>query len=267
MTDLASFLGYEKRTPSHQNALDLFAGSWFSDLPAQTGLKAGPTPGVFEDGRVSWGASIFGGLAGRSILELGPFEAFNTYQFQMAGAASIASIEANKINFLKCLVIKNIFNLSATFLHGDFIKYMHETTSRFDICWASGVLYHMTAPIELLTGIRRVSDKAFIWTQYYDEANISGANARFFDPSKDKEVVFAGRRIRLHYRSYLEAGQVLFAGGEDNFSYWMERDDIFFVLDFLGFDDIQMGVDNPKHDAGPAMFFAASHTGRDARQT
>ena len=119
-------------------------------MPTETGLISGAAPDLFTDNRVTWAAPVLGGFAGKTILELGPFEGYSTYVFGIYGAASIISIEANLVNFLKCLTIKNILNLSATFLYGDFIQYMEQTTRKVDVCWASGVLYHMTEPLRFL---------------------------------------------------------------------------------------------------------------------
>lgn len=260
MAEITDLLGFEQRAPAHQNALDLFSGAWGSLFPPSSGLTGGSLP-HFDDVRVTWAASVMGGLNGLSILELGPFEAYNTYQFQLAGASAVISLESSKVNFLKCLIVKNIFNLNATFLLGDFQEYLSNTRSHFDVCWASGILYHMTKPIELLKNIRRIADTAFIWTHYYDaDTLIRNGNAEFFDESRDKFVEFGGRSLRLHYRSYLTAAGVYFSGGEANYSYWIERDDIMFVLEKLGYDNIQIGIDNPDHPPGPAMFFLARTT-------
>ena len=260
MTEITDLLGFEERTPQHKNAVELFPGSWSSKFPASAGIAGGESA-HFDDVRVSWAASALDGLNGLSILELGPYEAYNTYQFQAAGVGSVVAIESSRINFLKCLVVKNIFGLSATFLHGDFQRYLATTKNRFDVCWASGVLYHMTKPIELLQGIRRVAEIAFIWTQYYDEENLRRTgNLAFFDASRDTTVEFAGRPIRLRHRNYMETAGLGFSGGGENFSYWMERADIMFVLNTLGYEHIQIGIDNPDHPPGPAMFFIARTT-------
>lgn len=257
MTELSDLIGFEDRAPSHQNALDLFPGSWSSQFPSPSGLVGGSAR-HFDDVRVTWAASAMGGLGGLSILELGPFEAYNTYQFQMAGASAIVAVESSRTNFLKCLIVKNIFGLQATFLHGDFQKFLASTSRRFDICWASGVLYHMIDPIELLRGIRRVAETAFIWTHYYDaEILAEGSNAGYFDPSRNRVVAFDGRPICLHHRNYMENVSACFSGGRSAHSYWMTRADIMFVLDRLGYDRIEIGIDNPAHPPGPAMFFLA----------
>ncbi len=256
MADVSSLLGFDPRLPAHQNALDLFPGSWVSKFPPCSGLTGGEAA-HFDDGRVTWAASELGGMNGLSILELGPFEGYNTYQFQSFGASSVVAVESSHVNFLKCLVVKNIFGLNSTFLLGDCQQYLANTRTKFDVCWASGILYHMIEPVKLLQGIRRVADTAFIWTQYYDEEKLSAKGGMgSFDASRDKTIAFEGRQMRLRHRNYPHSGMV-FSGGQDSFSYWMVRDDIMFVLDRLGYRNITIGVDNPDHIHGPAMFFLA----------
>jgi hypothetical protein len=249
--------GFQNNLPTHQNALEIFSGCWTSSFPASSGLVAGSSP-AFEDPRVSVTISLLGGLSGRSVLELGPYEGYNTYQFQHAGATSVVSIESSKINFIKCLIVKNIFGLSATFLHGDFQKYLADTPCRYDICWASGVLYHMIRPIELLKGIRRVSDTVFIWSHYYDNDKIiNSPNKEYFDSSKDITHSEFSHLFHLHHRTY-ELDHTLphsnfFSGGEMSYSYWMEKADIIFLLNVLGYQRIDFIGDEPDYPLGPAF--------------
>jgi hypothetical protein len=250
--------GFESSLPKHQNALDIFSGNWSSSFPSSSGLVGGSSP-VFEDPRVPWAISLLGGLSGRSVLELGPYEAYNTYHFQQAGASSIISIESNKLNFIKCLIVKNIFGLNASFLYGDFQKYLQQTPCRFDICWASGVLYHMTRPIELLQGIRRVADTVLIWSHYYDFSHLADTpGAQYFDSSKDVTYSEFSRSFRLHHRNYPPQGdRSYFSGGEARYSYWMEKDDILFVLNELGYQRIDFMHDEPDYPPGPAFCLLA----------
>ena len=63
---------------------------------------------------------------------------------------------------------------------------MDDTTERFDLCWATGVLYHQVDPLALLRSIARVSDRVFVWTHFYDEM-IATQTDRYphFDASRD----------------------------------------------------------------------------------
>jgi SAM-dependent methyltransferase len=250
--------------PSHQAALDLFKGTWYVAMPPDSGLLAGTVGGHFDVAPVRWADNHLGGLAGKSILELGPFEAYQTYQFERLGAGSVLSIENSPANFLKCLIIKNIYSLRATFLLGNFIQFLETPTDQFDICWASGVLYHMTDPLRFLEAVSRVSDTVVVNTHFFSEKDIAQNPyaASFFDGSKDQSTRWRERDIILHYRSYLggEAARASnrFCGGSSEFSFWMELADIKVVLTELGYTHIEMEGIYPSSQNGPACFFAAS---------
>ncbi|MEA2758228.1 MAG: hypothetical protein QOH65_841 [Methylobacteriaceae bacterium] len=251
--------GFSDKYPTHQNSIDIFADVWASAMPTGSGLETGAGLLHFEDPRIPWAVSVLGALNGKSILELGPFEAYNTYQLEQLGA-KVLSIEGNLVNFLKCLVLKNALSMSATFLFGDFVQYMERTEDRFDICWASGVLYHARDPVRLLTGACRVAPIIFVWTHYFDEAIISRSpeQLRFFRSNLDRQVKVGGREITLHYRSYVQKKGRLYSGGPDEYSYWLSKDDILAVLASQGFVHVANGLDEPQLARGPGFSFIAS---------
>ena len=166
---------YVNLIPMHQNAVNLFESEWSSKFPSSFALETQPgIAGLFEDGRIAWGNSIFGGFSGSSVLELGPLECGHTFMLQNFGARHILAIEANKRAFMKCLIAKSICKIdSATILLGDFVKYLENTTENFDWTVASGVLYHMKDPIGLLKLISERSSKLLLWTHYFDQTVIS----------------------------------------------------------------------------------------------
>jgi SAM-dependent methyltransferase len=252
-------LMFSDEYPSHQNSIDIFRNAWSSAMPKDSGLESGGGDLHFEDTRVPWGASLLGSLKGKSILELGPFEAYNSYQLEQLGAR-VLSIEGNPVNFTKCLIVKNALSMSATFLLGDFTQFLESSNERFDVCWASGVLYHAKDPIRLLRATCRVAPTIFLWTHYFDEEIISSTpdHSNFFRPSLNKRVKTGNREITLHYRSYLYKKGQLYSGGPDDYSYWMSKDDIISLLAEQGFVHVVMGVDNPQFFRGPACFFLAS---------
>ncbi|MGF6253768.1 class I SAM-dependent methyltransferase [Ensifer sp. LBL] len=245
--------------PGHQPALDIFRGGWSVKLPDELGLSAGSHE-HFNDPRIAWAGPTIKGFSGKRILELGPFEAYNTCEMERLGA-EVTAIEGSADNFFKCLIMKNVFNLRATFLYGDFNKHELADGEGYDVLWASGVLYHMVDPIAFLRKAATLSRKMFLWTQYFDASVMTPDHPSIghFDEERNVIVHLEGRDITLHWRSYLEIkpGQP-FSGGSSDFSYWMELPDILFVLDKLGFDGIQMGVNNPAFPPGPACFFLAS---------
>jgi len=257
---------YCHRLPSAQTMADIFKGEWYSSLPARYGVKAGEINHFdFEvDPRVQWtNDNLEHGLKGLSVLELGPYEAYNTWQLEQLGAGDITAIENNKISFLKCLVVKEITGLKASFLHGDFISYLEHCTKihkTFDILWASGVLYHQSQPLKLLDLISKVTGKVFIHTHYYDEKMIA-ANPdlkSYFIPNKNETRDFMGKKLELFYKSYKGSNRAaMFSGGSLEYSYWLKKDDIFSLLKGLGFGKITVEVDTPGHDNGPGICFLA----------
>src|SRR5262249_30779338 len=72
--------------------------------------------------------------------------------------------------YLKSLVTKEILGLKAHYLLGDFNHYLAETEDRYDLVFASGVLYHMVDPIFTLYLISRVTPRVFIWSHYIPES-------------------------------------------------------------------------------------------------
>nr|WP_321445679.1 methyltransferase domain-containing protein [uncultured Cohaesibacter sp.] len=248
---------YSSSAPAHQNAFDLFKGGWRTKVPGDL-ADTGGVKNVFEtDERVALTKKVLGSYEGKHILEIGPFEGYQTAQLEKEGA-DVFAVENSTANFIKCLVMKNALGLKSTFALGDFNEF--EAESKFDIVWFSGVLYHMTDPLSSLAKISRWADTLFIWTQYFSEefaAENSKAYSDFFKPEKDKTVEFLGREIKHNYRAYLAPQRNgTFSGGSESFSYWLSLDDIKFALEAYGFK-INMILNNPKHPTGPACYFVA----------
>jgi hypothetical protein len=235
---------YSKAVPSPQASLDIFKSHWKSRLPEGFGLTAGVQP-MFADRRVhDTGTVIPGGIRGKTVLELGPFEAYNTYHLQKLGAREIVSIEGNNINFLKCLVLKQALGLKASFLHGDFCAYLRNTDRRFDLIWASGVLYHQEDPLELMALIAAHTDTAFFWTHYYDERVLSNANRTAFEPEKNARKRWGDFSCTHYYRSYELAGgndiPLYFEGGSALSAYWLTFEDMRAFLGTVGLGKITL---------------------------
>jgi 16S rRNA A1518/A1519 N6-dimethyltransferase RsmA/KsgA/DIM1 with predicted DNA glycosylase/AP lyase activity len=123
----------------------------------------------FNVDRVAWPNSLFD-ISGKSVLELGPLEGGHSFALHNIGASTITAIEGNSRAFLKCLIVKELFDLSRVkLLYGDFVKYLEKTTDHFDIIFASGVPYHMCPPLQLLSLIKQHTNQCYIWAHYYDQ--------------------------------------------------------------------------------------------------
>jgi SAM-dependent methyltransferase len=249
------FRKFEHRAPSHQNAVDIFAGKWAHDLGAASpGIKAGTTPLFTDDYRPRMLAQFLG-VGGRldnlSVLELGPLEGAHTYQLEKLGANPILAIEANIEAFLKCLIVKEILNLrAAKFMLGDFNEYLKETSDTYDVVMCSGVLYHMADPIELIRRIARVSRNCFVWTHYYDERHYL---------SVPREVRFDARYpgMKMYSLTYGDMDHDRFWGGNKPVSVWLEREDLLDAFRHAGFTSIEIIEDTPTHPNSACFTFAA----------
>jgi hypothetical protein len=260
MSDFKHFFGV---LPSDQNALDLFAGEWSSQPPAdRPNLKAGVTP-LFDDPRIAWThhrlmeMGLEGGFRERTVLELGPLEGGHTYLLDRLEAASITAIEANARAYLKCLIAKETFGMPrARFLLGDCLDYLRTTDRHFDIGVACGILYHLTNPVELLELLARRCDALFLWTVFYDSEFVAQnpvPGAKFSDVIAMETAGFKHTVHRFNYGPSLDWKG--FCGGGDIFSYWMEKDEILAALRHFGFSDFRHEVQPNVH--GSALMLAA----------
>ncbi len=251
---------YVNSMPHPQNALDLFKGEWTSKLPGEwADLDAGSIP-LFEDSRLAWFINQIGGVRGKRVLELGPLEAGHTYMLEQYGATSVTSIEANPRAFLKCLIIKEILHLQhAHFYCGDFITYLKNNENRFDVCLASGVLYHTTNPVELITLLGAVTDKVYVWTHYYDKSLLSRKVHLIEQFSEGVPANYAGFKHTVYRRKYPKEflKWEYFHGGGTEYTYWLKREDIIKCFERVGLTKIIIGADDHDHQNGPNMMLAA----------
>ncbi len=260
MADFKHFFGVE---PSDQNALDLFAGEWSSQPPAdRPDLKAGVTP-LFDDPRVAWAndrlieMGLASGVRDRDVLELGPLEGGHTYLLDRLGARSITAIEANARAYLKCLIAKETFDLPrAHFLLGDCLEFLRKTDLRFDVGFACGILYHLTDPVELLELLARRCDALFLWTVFFDPDFVAQNPVPGAKFSEVLEMETAGFKHTVHRFNY---GPSLdwkgFCGGGEVYSYWMEKEQILGALRHFGFTDFRHEQQPNVH--GSALMLAA----------
>ena len=245
---------YVTQTPSAQNAIDVLPG-WNMALPPSVGVVAGP--GYFyNDARISWAIEQFGGVEGCQILELGPLEAAHTYMLEGHGAASIHAVEANKLAFLRCLVVKELLELKkARFFLGDCQKFLENTEETYDLIIASGILYHMPDPIKLLELIARHTQSFYLWTHYFMDEAMPPGDLRRTAFSGDVLVREShGVKVRLYQRSYHGSWRSKsFCGGTHDLHHWIERDDLLALIRALGYEDIRIAHDEPGHQNGPAF--------------
>jgi hypothetical protein len=249
---------YASWAPSAQAMVDIFKDEWSSALPDELGVETG-TAGLFEDPRIRWVLEQLGSVEGASALELGPLEGGHTFMLCRAGA-HVDAVEANSRAFLKCLIAKELLSITgARFLYGDFVEFLKaHTTTRWDFVLASGVLYHMLNPFELLTLMAGVTDRVAIWTHYFDKAILmNSAMARQF-AAPAAPIRVGDNEYILHKREYAEALEWSgFCGGPAMSANWIESAHLMHCLEQLGFSRIDVAFDEPHHQNGPSLLLFA----------
>lgn len=254
LTALADFNKFELRAPSAQNLVDLFSGKWATDLSKVCpGVTAGSAE-LFADPRPTLAAQSLGTngrLDAMSVLELGPLEAGHTYQLEQLGA-NITAVEANREAYLKCLLVKELLNLrNARFLLGDFTGFLEETDLRFDMIFASGVLYHMPDPLRLIELIANRTEKCFVWSHYFDPAHYPG-------PERTPRAVRHKAGSFTYYElEYPDMNSGKFWGGNKPVASWLTREDMLNAFRMFGFENISVVLEHTDHPYGASMAFAA----------
>ncbi|HEX2028329.1 MAG TPA: class I SAM-dependent methyltransferase [Nitriliruptorales bacterium] len=246
---------YVTAAPSAQHQLDLFRGEWTSAVPLPgEDTVSGPRRDLFDDPRMAWMIDRLRPGERWRILELGPLEGGHTAMLEQAGATDIVAVEAHERAFLRCLVVKNLLDLRAHFLLGDFVAYLRHTAERFDLCVASGVLYHMAEPLQLLQLIAERCRRVFLWTHLYDPvvmARRPDVAARFSGTTRLEQAGTTCTGYRYEYRE--GRGLPSFCGGPLPHSHWITRDALLEALRAFGYTHVEVAFDEPDREHGPAL--------------
>lgn len=250
---------YVTNAPTAQHAVDIFTGEWSAELPLP-GAASGGVP-LFADDRVDWAIERLGGVSGRSVLELGPLEGGHTHMLLDAGAA-VTAIEAQIRAYLKCLITKELLGMTgARFLLGDFIAYLRAEPEHVDVCFASGVLYHLPNPVETLALLGGVADRLYLWTHIYDEQAIRASELLSPRFTSEVQLDYDGFAHTLHRFEYAESLQSkAFCGGSARYRNWLDRDDLFAAPERFGWSVRAVGYDEPHHPHGPAIAVIAGRS-------
>jgi SAM-dependent methyltransferase len=245
---------FVQESPTPANMVQLFEGGWASDLPIAGVSSGGST--LFNDDRIQWFLSRIGGVEGKQVLELGPLEGGHTYMLEKAGAKRIVAVEANGQAWLKCLAVKETFELShSTFLLGDCLRYLETSPETFDVAIVCGILYHLRDPQKLFPMLYKVcKGPIFLWTMAWSqdiEKNHPRLHRKFVSARTVK--LSSGEIITLHCHKYFRMFASHFWGGNNSYAEWMSREDIIASAESAGYQVQEVAFDEPNHQNGPAL--------------
>lgn len=246
---------FVKHAPSAQTAIDIFKGQWACDLaPLAPGTISGTALLFGEDRRPEIGARAAGGLDGKRVLEIGPLEAAHTWRLERLGAREVVAIETSVESYLKCLIVKELAPLRrSTFLLGDALLYLEDTTEMFDLVFCSGVLYHLADPFLMIKAIAKVTDHVFVWTHFIRDDCPSDATN--FGPKNFRRTVVdrEGKALTYYVGTYQDRRSKKFWGGNHSTCVWMTLQSLLDGLQHCGFNRIDIDHIDNDHDAGPCV--------------
>lgn len=169
---------------------------------------------------------------GKSIIELGPLEGGNSIILENFNIQSNISIEGRVESYLKCCMIKNIYDLNKTkFYLDDVMNISEEKYGTFEIAVVLGLLYHLDNPLKLLKKIGAMVDTVILSTHYADEAS-PYRNAKEIQITEDDRI-YQGRM-------YIENPEIDPNAGLQNYSFWPYEKDLFNMCNDSGFKKINV---------------------------
>jgi SAM-dependent methyltransferase len=246
-----TFAKFNHDAPHPQAAVDLFKDHWACPPDVSSGVAL-----VRDDPRVHYALRALSpdaqSFAGARVLELGPNDGVHTPLLEKMGA-EVVCIDANAEAYMKMLVVKELYGLRAKIMFGDFFDYLPTVApGAFDLIFASGVLYHMTEPLELIRRICSAVPRSFIMTHYYAGQASSMPFAKIMKDNGYAPVPHYRRRYGS--RSYAK-----FWGGLEDHQCWLERDEILRAFRTYGHEHIDV-LDDSSHPEGPVLSFVTSRT-------
>lgn len=225
---------------------------WTSKFEINGNTVGGGIP-LGKDIRLAWHIEMAGGLHGKRILELGPLEGAHIKMMLAKGACEIIAIEGLSDCFLRCLVMKEAFQLiRARFLFGDFCRYVEEYKGqKFDIVSASGVLYHQKNPAELIFNLAKVTDTVFVWSQVANNNH----------PDGDEGFVEAQSGTWRYWGKWNDYGGTRltsesYCGGLHDKAFWMYPDDMRKCFRDAGFGSITEKIQSANSNGDCVLFVA-----------
>jgi hypothetical protein len=178
--------------------------------------------------------------ADKTILELGACEGYFTVRLAKL-CKEVVAVEVRPTNIVALLTrlfIHEVTNVRCVLKDA---RDLDARFGKFDLIFHSGLLYHLSDPVEHLSRIRDMADDLLLNTHYCtDDTSMPRA-----------DIYFAGKTYRAHV--FQESGWKDPWSGVEPTSRWLHRDALLELLHDLGFDSVEVVFDSPGHPNGQRM--------------
>ena len=223
-------------------------GGWTTQFEIEGKLVGGKVDILPKDPRLLWHLERIGGATFKRVLELGALEGAHTKMLCEAGVNEVIAIEGLNDCFLRCLIVKEAFELKqAKFLFADFNDYIANYTGpKFDFVSAAGVLYHQRNPVKLIRDLAKITDTVIVWSQVASDKSPAGPLTNI-EGYQGKLNNYKG--TRLTSESY--------CGGLLDEAFWFFPGDMLQCFEDAGFEFIVQKYSEPNVN-GDSLLFVAS---------
>lgn len=176
-----------------------------------------------------------GGLAGKSIVDVGCLEGGFTTEFARLGMQA-TGIEVRDSNFRNCLRVKAGTNLpNLTFVQDDANNIGRY--GPFDAVFACGLLYHLDRPRRFLTDASGVCRRALFLETHVAEPGVAPANEIYGLSEITENEGLRGRWFPEYGDVTMEQlDRMKWASWSNSRSFWVQKEYLLQLMHDLGFD-------------------------------
>ena len=210
------------------------------------GVPYGGPHDLTRDPRLAMAEAAIGGFAAKRVLELGSLEGGHSIALAQRGA-TVVGLEGREANCERARWVAALLGVEGIrFEVADVRTADLGAHGRFDLVLASGLLYHLDAPWELLARLVPLAPWMYAWTHYVRPGDAG------------EHATVGGEVIRGAFRQEYGLGDPL--SGLQPTSFWPTREGLETMLRLTGWR-VVTGETQPEHPDGPAITLVARRAG------
>jgi SAM-dependent methyltransferase len=183
-----------------------------------------------------------GSLEGRRVLDLGCLEGGYTVAFAQLGAKRSVGLEVRPENLVRCRFLKRNLKLrNVRFVKGDVRNLSPAAHGRFDVVFASGILYHLEDPFDLISRTAAVcTELALIDTHVAVAGSTAHGLTGELETREHAGHTYRGATVPEHETgiSWEEMESFQWSSWGNWSSFWLEQESLVRLLGDVGFSDV-----------------------------